>query len=346
MATIAFPVSDAHADGETVVVTMPPGVIALDALPAERTWCSEDAAEPFVYIGGTGPVVYRRHVADVSKQTPVTLAQLCAAIDRVAERFPPASDYATLSKFAQHHVLAEVRFDALRSMLTFAPYVVVNYAGCVACAVRACARLRPEHVFVFVDADADCGEHAPARATNGTWYPSLVHVGPRSYERDFALTGQQFRNTASELAALIHPSAHPVIQHPPGTAVCTGDLPAAERSLDPSILLRRAIPYERNVDVYGCHVVELTVAEHAARVDPADVDETPDTDEDIRAEEEDYTKGGRSIDDDLEEDMQSMTEWLETAFARMVLPTPTPATKRARDAAEEETDAKEARTDV
>jgi hypothetical protein len=348
MATFSF----FEADTDLVVASVPTGVIEVPELPEDREWRSEKSSgAPFVYIGGTGPVTYRRCTADVSKQTPVTIAQLEAVIARIRPRCPPESDYAALDKLAKIPELHGTREEAMRQLLTFAPMLVVNYAGCVACAVRACAALRPDRLFVFVDADADCDKHVstdrPVTVTvSGTWYPSTVHVEPRSYDRELILLGRQFVNTAIELAALVHVRANPVIRHAVGTVVCNADLPAKLRSLDPSITVQLSVAHVHRVTAYGAWIAERTVEEHKKKIEAESGDNEPDTEEDLQAEEDDYLNSNRELEDDLETEMQLMTEQLEHVFPRTRKRTvPASDKKRARDE-EEETDAKEARTDV
>lgn len=337
-------------DTDILVASVPEGVTDVPELPADREYKSDKADAPFVYVGGTGPVTYRRCTADVSKQTPVTLAQLEAVISRIRPRCPPEPDYKVLEKFVKIPALYDVRADAMRQCLTCVPTLVVNYVGCVACAVRACAALRPESLFVFADADADCDKHAAAdRITDasGTWYPSAVHVHPRSYDRELILSGRQFINTAVELAAMIHVGACPVIRHAVDTVVCNADLPAELRSLDPNITIRSGTLHKRRVTVYGAWIAERTVDEHKKKIEAeSDPDQEPDTEEDLQAEEDDYLNSNCELDDDLDTEMQLMTEQLEHAFPRTRKRTVRASDKkRARDE-EEETDAKEARTDA
>ncbi len=335
-------------DTDILVASVPEGVTDVPDLPSDREYKSDKADAPFIYIGGTGPVTYRRCTADVSKQTPVTLAQLEAVIARIRPRCPPESDYTALDKFTKIPALHDMRAEAMRQCLTFVHMLAVNYSGCVACAVRACAQLRPERLFLFVDADADCDKHVSANrpvTVSGTWHPSTVHVEPRSYDRELILSGRQFVNTAAELAALVHVGAHPVIRHAVGTVVCNADLPKEKRSLDPSVMIQLNVAHR--VTAYGVWIAERTVEEHKKKIEAeSDPDPEPDAEEDLQAEEDDYLNSGRELDDDLETEMQMMTEQLEHAFPRTRKRTmPTPGKKRARDE-EEETDAKEARTDA
>jgi hypothetical protein len=356
-----FSVFSADMYTDILVASVPEGVTEVPELPVGREWKSAKADAPFIYIGGTGPVTYRRCTADVSKQTPVTLAQLEAVIARIRPRCPPESDYKALDKFTKIPALYSARAEAMRQCLTFVHMLTVNYAGCVACAVRACAALRPESLFVFVDADADCDKHAAAdRITDasGTWYPSAVHVHPRSYDRELILSGRQFINTAVELAAMIHVGACPVIRHAIDTVVCNADLPADLQSLDPNITVRSGTLYKRRVTAYGAWIAERTVEEHKKKIEAeSDPDQEPDTEEDLQAEEDEYQDNGREVEDELETEMQLMTEQLENAFPRTRKRTvPASDKKRARDGDDDETeadeteadetDAKEARTDA
>jgi hypothetical protein len=248
--------------GSLVRFCISPDHTTVPELPSHIEWRSEKAPDlTCVFIGGPEDTVsYKRCYPNFAKQSPVTIEQLRACIDRMRERTTPDTDFHKLLEWSK-------KIGCPRPEMTTVDALVVNYLGCVACAIQECARLRPKDLFVFVDNHSDCKMHQPL--AHPTWSSSTITITSRDCTSGTGVpklrfSGAQFQNIMN--------AAHPTTAWFVDALILSEDVSKADQ--------------DKLIDMIGHRVFGAAVIDDSKVLNAEEDEEGEETDEDKKDDEE------------------------------------------------------------